>query len=322
MEIGFIGIGKLGKPASEYFSAKGINVSTADKGDDIKECVMGKKFVFVAVPTPHVEEYDGKNVCSHLPPQDFDYSIVKSVLTDLNRNMSPAQCIVLISTVLPGTCSRELLPLVNNTNFLYNPYLISMGTVKEDMEDPEMIMIGGEPKYAQYLENFYKLTNPEARIVKGTYEEVESIKIFYNTFISMKISFVNMIQDVAMKLGNLDVDVVTTALANSTKRIVSSKYMKAGMGDGGSCHPRDNIALQWLSDELNLGYNLFGAIVYAREMQAKNLAKFLISLSKKHRLPITIIGRSFKPGVEYDDGSPAILVSNYIKKCNFDDFFY
>jgi len=136
----------------------------------------------------------------------------------------------------------------------------------------------------------------------------------------MKISFVNMIQDVAMKLGNLDVDVVTTALANSTKRIVSSKYMKAGMGDGGSCHPRDNIALQWLSDELNLGYNLFGAIVYAREMQAKNLAKFLISLSKKHRLPITIIGRSFKPGVEYDDGSPAILVSNYIKKCNFDDF--
>jgi len=61
------------------------------------------------------------------------------------------------------------------------------------------------------------------------------MKIFYNTFISNKIALVNMIQDVAHKLGNMDVDRVTQALAKSTKRIVSPAYMKAGMGDGGAC---------------------------------------------------------------------------------------
>jgi UDPglucose 6-dehydrogenase len=75
------------------------------------------------------------------------------------------------------------------------------------------------------------------------------MKIFYNTFISNKISLVNMIQDVAVKLGNMNVDRVTTALTKSTQRITGPAYMRAGMGDGGACHPRDNIALRWLAKE-------------------------------------------------------------------------
>ena len=103
-----------------------------------------------------------------------------------------------------------------------------------------------------------------------------------------------MIQDVAMKLGNIDVDVVTEALAESTQRIISKRYMKAGMGDGGGCHPRDNIALKWLAKDLDLGYDLFGSLMHAREQQAKNMADNLTKLSKEHNLPIVIIGKSFK----------------------------
>ena len=61
-----------------------------------------------------------------------------------------------------------------------------------------------------------------------------------------------MIQDVAEKQGNINVDVVTDALKNSNQRIMGPRYMKAGMGDGGACHPRDNIALRWMSDNLEL----------------------------------------------------------------------
>ena len=76
---------------------------------------------------------------------------------------------------------------------------------------------------AQQLESFYKqVCDKMPRIEFGTWEEIESIKIFYNTFISNKISLVNMIQDVAVKLGHMDVDKVTGALSRSTKRIVSS----------------------------------------------------------------------------------------------------
>jgi UDPglucose 6-dehydrogenase len=145
----------------------------------------------------------------------------------------------------------------------------------------------------------------------GTWDEAECIKIFYNTFISMKIGFVNMIQDVAEKQGNINVDVVTNALSKSKKRIISSKYMTAGMGDGGSCHPRDNIALRHMAKKLDLQYDLFDAIMKTREVQAKNMAKKLVNLANETKLPILLNGVSYKPGVEITDGSYSLLVGHY-----------
>ena len=74
----------------------------------------------------------------------------------------------------------------------------------------------------------------DPRYIIGTWDECECIKVFYNTFISTKLSLVNMIQDVAEKQGNINVDVVTEALAKSDQRIMGPKYMTAGMGDGGA----------------------------------------------------------------------------------------
>jgi UDPglucose 6-dehydrogenase len=136
------------------------------------------------------------------------------------------------------------------------------------------------------------------------------MKIFYNTFISNKIALVNMIQDVAHKLGNMDVDRVTQALAKSTKRIVSPAYMKAGMGDGGACHPRDNIALRWLAKELDLGYDMFESIMTAREQQAETMAKAILTHGKN----IWFSSDSYKPGTDLVDGSSSLLVQHYVKK--------
>jgi len=148
----------------------------------------------------------------------------------------------------------------------------------------------------------------------GTWDECECIKVFYNTFISTKIGFVNMIQDVAMKQGNINVDVVTNALCSAGTRIINSSYMTAGMGDGGACHPRDNIALRYLSKKLNLGYDIFESVIKSREIQAKNLAEFLVKLSKENNLPIVIHGKSYKPRVKYLDGSYSLLVGHYCKE--------
>jgi len=144
----------------------------------------------------------------------------------------------------------------------------------------------------------------------GTWEEAESIKIFYNTFISNKIALVNMIQDVSHKIGNMNVDVVTQALAKSTKRITGPSYMKAGMGDGGACHPRDNIALRWLARELDLGYDLFESIMTAREKQAEHMAMAIL----KHGKNVWFSSNSYKPGTDLVDGSYSLLVQHYIKK--------
>ena len=328
-KIGFIGLGKLGMPCAEAIAKKGFDVAGydilpkssnyVDIREDIEDLCRDRDIVFVATPTPHEDGYDGREPTSHLPVKDFNYDAVKKVLTKCNKNMGITQTLVLISTVLPGTCRRDFEPLVTNTKLMYNPYLIAMGTVADDMINPEMIMIGSKKGLkgtncrarSELLENFYnQCCDNYPRIEFGTYEEVESMKIFYNTFISNKVALVNMIQDVAHKLGNMNVDVVTNALAKSTMRIVSSRYMKAGMGDGGACHPRDNIALRWLAKELNLGYDMFEGIMTARERQAETMAKAIL----EHGNNIWFSSDSYKPGTQLVDGSYSLLVQHYVRK--------
>tara|TARA_B100000780_G_scaffold4805_1_gene3843 strand:+ start:38 stop:1198 length:1161 start_codon:yes stop_codon:yes gene_type:complete len=326
-KIGFIGLGKLGMPCAEAIADKGFDVAgydivrkSSDKldiRDSLKDLVEDRDIVFVATPTPHEEGYDGREPTSHLPVKDFNYEAVTKVLTKCNQYMNNDQTLVLISTVLPGTIRREFEPLMTNTKLLYNPYLIAMGTVANDMISPEFIMIGTRKGIyktaykAQQLESFYGMVCKDfPRVEFGTWEEIEAMKIFYNTFISNKIALVNMIQDVAHKLGHMDVDRVTQALAKSTKRIVSPAYMKAGMGDGGACHPRDNIALRWLAKELELGYDMFETIMTAREQQAENMAKAILT----HGNNIWFSSDSYKPGTTMVDGSYSLLVQYYVKK--------
>jgi UDPglucose 6-dehydrogenase len=336
-KVGFVGLGKLGLPCAEVM-AKHYDVTGYDiypkKSDKIKistnleGACKDKDIIFVAVQTPHDPIYDGSQPITHLENKDFDYTIVKKVLTDINRYVTTTKptLVVLISTVLPGTTRRELRKCVSEAQFVYNPYLIAMGSVEWDMVNPEMIIIGTEDGSltgdAELLKDFYEpLMENDPRYAIGTWDEAEAIKIFYNTFISAKVGLVNMIQDVAMKNGNMNVDVVTDALINSTIRIVSGKYMKAGMGDAGPCHPRDNIALRYLAENLELGYDIFDTIMHARERQAENLAKYLITLQKQANLPIIIHGKAYKPDVDILDGSYSLLIGSYLA-AESADFFY
>lgn len=325
--IGFIGVGKLGQACAEMVAevhdVVGYDVMPREPENftmvpTLKEAVIGQDIVFVAVQTPHDPQYDGKAPTSHLPNKDFDYGLVKEVLREVNEVATQDQLIVLISTVLPGTVRRELVPLLPNTRFVYNPYLIAMGTVKWDMVNPEMVMIGtedgSETGDAKQLIDFYKtIMQNDPRYVVGTWDECECIKVFYNTFISAKVSLVNMIQDVAEKQGNIDAELVCDALANSGRRIMGPGYMKPGMGDGGACHPRDNIALRWMAEQLDLGYDLFDAVMLSREVQAKNMAKSLIA-NTSGDMPVVIVGKAYKPLVPYEAGSSSMLVGHYVEE--------
>ncbi len=328
MRISFIGLGKLGMPCAEALAKKGYtdiagydvlqkHSDLVDIKSSLADAIKNRDVVFIATPTPHEEGYDGREPTSHKQPKDFNYDEVKKVLTECNNLMNDEQVVVLISTVLPGTIRREFDPIMTNVKLIYNPYLIAMGTVGYDMINPEMIMIGTKKGIeetavkAGWLKNLYRdICENDPRIEFGTWEEVEAMKIFYNTFISNKIALVNMMQDVANKLGHMDVDKVTQALAKSTKRIVSPAYMKAGMGDGGACHPRDNIALRWLAKELDLGYDMFETIMTAREKQAENMAKEILT----HGENVFFTSDSYKPGTDLVDGSYSLLVQYYIRK--------
>lgn len=318
--VGFLGLGKLGGPVFEamsenYRDCDGYDpVFTPEK--TVEEVVKDKDLVFIAVPTPHEKRYDGSEPTYDLPVKDFDYTILKEVLIELDQILDKRTLVCLISTVLPGTIRNQLMEYVNNYRFVYNPYLIGMGTVKDDFFNPEMMIIGSDNKEdMDELKMFYDPMMPkETRWEMGTIEEAECIKVFYNTFISAKLGLVNMIQDVAHKVGNINSENVAMALANSTYRIMSPMYMKPGMGDGGPCHPRDNIALRKLAQDLDLGYDLFAEIMKARDMQAKNMADFLSQFD----MPVVIMNRNFKRETQLEDGSPFTLVGSFIDDVQYE----
>ena len=343
LNVSFIGLGKLGKIAAETLAEKhnvyGYDINPeAGKymENDVQRCVSleecikgsencptGRDVILIAVQTPHHPDYDGREPTSHLEPKDFDYEHITNIVKEVNELADDNSVIVVISTMLPGTVRRLISPLVTRHRFLYNPYLIAQGTVAHDMREPEMIMIGtanGDDHDCQILYDLYDpLVIDGTRFEIGTWEEMEATKVFYNTFISAKLGIVNMIQDVAMKIGHMNVDVVTDALKNSDKRIMGPSYMKAGFGDGGGCHPRDNIALRVLNDRYHMGYDLFDAIMKAREEQAANMARYCLEF----KMPVVILGKSFKPGLKDDpSGSPSVLVGWYIEKLGSQKVYY
>ncbi|OUU37038.1 MAG: hypothetical protein CBC16_09670 [Verrucomicrobia bacterium TMED56] len=328
-KIAWVGLGKLGMPCAEACVKKGFDTSGYDPAyrtsslvqikSSLEEAVIDRDIVFIAVPTPHQDGYDGREPTSDKPVQDFSYDAVKDVLKQLDKICNEKQIIVLVSTVLPGTVRRELNPLYLKNKIVYNPYLIAMSTVAHDMINPEMIMIGTKNAHegtmctykTEVLTNFYnQLCDNSPRIETGTWEEVECMKVFYNTFISNKIALVNMIQDVSHKLGFTNVDKVTSALAQSSQRITGPAYMKAGMGDGGACHPRDNIALRWLAKELGLGYDVFETIMTAREKQAENMALAIL----EHGKNVWFTSDTYKANTDLVDGSYSLLVQHFIKQ--------
>jgi UDPglucose 6-dehydrogenase len=118
--------------------------------------------------------------------------------------------------------------------------------------------------------------------------------------------------EVSHKLDNIDCDNVMKGLFLANERLMSPKYLIGGMGDGGGCHPRDNIALSWLSDKLDLSYNWYENLMLCRENQTDWLSDLIIQ--HKQDLPIVILGKTFKKETNLTVGSPSILLKNILEE--------
>jgi len=214
---------------------------------------------------------------------------------------------------LPGTISRLIKPILGtHLKLCYNPFFIAMGTTINDFLNSEIILFGVDDEGAsKKAEEFYKTIN-NTKFYKTTLENAELIKVVYNTFISTKIAMMNTVMETCHHLPNTNVDDVTEALALCSDRIISKKYLYGGMGDGGGCHPRDNIALSYLAQKLDLSYNWYDNIMKQRENQTEWLADLII----KHKgdKQINILGKCFKPETNIITGSPAILLKNILEE--------
>lgn len=295
-----------------------LEVSPMEFGT-LEEVVGHAEILFVAVQTPHEPEYEG---ITALPEErrDFDYSYLETAIADIAKVVDPHPdtkplIVAVISTVLPGTMARLIKPLcTDNMVLVYNPLFIAMGSVIPDYLRPEFVLIGGSEGCSK-MARFYKTiteTPPflmsEAPTIIMSIESAELTKVAYNTFISTKLAFVNTLLEVAHKCPGVNVEDVTGTLMKATDRIISPAYMTPGMGDGGGCHPRDNIALSWLARKLDMGYDFFEAIMLSREHQARWLA----GMMNETGLPPCILGYAFKLETNITTGSHALLVDEFL----------
>lgn len=345
MNVGFVGLGKLGLPIALAIEAKGHTVVGSDPADGpremlrarrlvyrevdaepllqrsrieilpVEEVVRRSDLVFITIQTPHEPRFEG---VTRLPAEtrDFDYRHLCTGVAEVSKAIEShgkERILVVVSTVLPGTIRREIKPLLGpHARLCYNPFFIAMGTAIRDFLNPEFVLFGVDDQHsAAVAEEFYR-TIHTAPFRRTTLEEAEIIKVLYNTFVSTKIAFANTAMEICHHTPGADVDVVMGVLRDAHQRLVSEKYLTAGMGDGGACHPRDNIALSHLSARLGLSFDWFRGVMEQRERQTDWLA----DLIEQHRggRDVLILGRSFKPESNIVTGSSAVLLESILRE--------
>lgn len=336
MKIGFIGLGKLGMCCALAIESKGHDVIGWDINPQVSDFLQTRKLpyqeegadellaktkitltkdfsgcdiVFIAVQTPHEKEYEG---ITPLPEtrKDFNYSYLVEAVKFANDNVPTASLLVIISTCLPGTIEREVLP-ISLHQIVYNPFFIAMGTTIKDFLNPEFVLLGGGNNL---LSVFYNTIHNQRHFLCSI-QEAEMIKVSYNTFITAKICIANTIMEMCHKL-DISSDRVMDALKLGTDRIISTKYLSGGMGDGGGCHPRDNLALSWLAKEVNLSFDLYESLMKCRDRQTKWLSEVIVWEAVQKNLPVVVLGKSFKSNVNITTGSAALLLISYLKERN------
>lgn len=354
MNVGFLGLGKLGLPVALAIDSKGHNVCGYDIDEriktyldegaipyreegsqelldnhniqftDVNNMVRNSEIIFVPIQTPHDEMYEG---ITRIPQtrKDFSYEWLKegiSVLADAINKQEEDKVVIIISTVLPGTIEREIKPLLNDKMKLcYNPFFIAMGTTIADFTNPEFVLFGvDDNEAAKKAEDFYK-TIHNRPFFKTDISSAELIKVAYNTYIGMKVVFANTMMEICYHTG-ANVDDVTEAMGLAHERLMSKRYLYGGMGDGGGCHPRDNIAMSWLSNELGLSHNFFDNLMIARENQTEWLADLMIEERNKTNANLVILGKTFKQETNLVVGSPAILLKNILEEKGYDVEMY
>jgi UDPglucose 6-dehydrogenase len=325
--VGWQGLGKLGLPCANALASCGHDVIGYDpkppagpgrvKLGTLADVVAANDgLVLVCVQTPHAPAYGGEKPVTG-QPRDFDYTALTQAVRDLAAEAAAQHkpvTAVIISTVLPGTTRTRLLPLLRGTpvKLAYGPYFPAMGTEQEDFLHPEFQLLGADdPDVLAAVSALYRTVH-DAPLRMVSVESAELAKVAYNCFISLKIVYANMLAEVCDTSG-ADVDEVTGTLALATRRLLSPAYLRAGMGDGGACHPRDLLALSWLSQRAGLSSDVAGFLAAAREAQSGRLARLIARQRELTGLPLVLLGKAFKPGTGMTDGSPALLLATQLE---------
>lgn len=349
VRIAVVGLGKLGSVIAAVYSAAGhhvvgfdINRETVEQlnagrapvaepglqelvnqagsrlraTSDIHEALEGAEASYVIVPTPSDQLGNFSN--------DYVISALTSV-GEVLRESSIRHTVVICSTVMPGSCDGILAASLERSSgkkvgddigLVYSPEFIALGSVVRDMHNPDMILIGESDQTSGDLvaRNALSVVKNDPDIQRMNLVNAELVKISVNTFVTAKISFANMLAEICDRLPGGDADVVTTAVGSDTR--IGRKYLKAALGYGGPCFPRDNVALTRLADGLGVNAALPSASDTINERQVSRLVE-IVQRNVEPGSTVAILGLAYKPDTSVCERSQGVEIANRLAASNF-----
>jgi UDPglucose 6-dehydrogenase len=274
----------------------------------VEHAVQNSDLTFVVVPTP--SDARGALLLTHAE-QAF-----ARLGAALSRKWTP-HTVVLTSTVLPGATRFGLIPaleraaarpLDDRLGVCYSPAFVALGTVIRDFLHPDFLLIGESDEAAgTRLEHAYAEIIPGAPAVRRmSIENAELSKIAVNSFVTMKISFANMLANLCERIPGGDIDVVSTALGGD--RRIGRAYLTGALGYGGPCFPRDNRALGFLAGALASSAPLAEAThAFNRALPRHIMARLAPRLADARTAGV--LGLAYKPDTPVVEESQSIEIA-------------
>jgi UDPglucose 6-dehydrogenase len=255
-----------------------------------------------------------------LPDGSFSNAHVINALTALAEELCKSEksyhLFVISSTVIPGSIENSFIPLIEkhsnrklNEGFgiCYDPDFVALGSVIKDFRNPDFILIGeSNSRDGKLLEELHLGICDNSPPVKHmSLVSAEIAKVSLNAFVTLKISFANIIGNICDKINNANPDDVTQAIGIDKR--ISPHYFKAGLSFGGTCFPRDTWALNAILDQFEIPLELMRACHKANDYQDTVLADKVIRLCERLVVKkVGILGLAFKSDTPVITESPAI----------------
>ena len=256
---------------------------------DISKAIKKSNVVFIAVGTP--QKKNGET----------DLSFIDSAVNIIADNINDYKIICTKSTVPVGTGERiEKIILSKNKSTMFdyvsNPEFLREGSAVNDFMIPDRLIIGAKTSKAyNIMKNIYRpLYVNETPIMNTSIETAEMIKYAANAFLALKISYINEIANICEDVG---VDVHEVAKAMGQDGRISPKFLHPGPGFGGSCFPKDTLALSYLGKKFNKPIKTIDAAIEVNNNQPMRMIEKLNILldNKISGKKVAVLGLSFKP---------------------------
>jgi UDPglucose 6-dehydrogenase len=348
MRVAVVGLGKLGAPLAAVLASKGNDVLGVDVNPHavrllnegrapvdepgLQELVTAsRKRLTAKTDVAAAADADASILLVPTPSDErgaFSNEYLLAAIKEIGHGLNDRRgyhVVIVGSTVMPGSCGGEVREALERASgrvvgktlgLCYSPEFIALGNVIRDMLEPDMVLIGeSDPRAGDVSEALYKgvvVNDPSFR--RMSLVNAELTKIAVNTYVTMKISYANVIADICERLHDADVDVVTDALGLDTR--IGPKYLRGAIGYGGPCFPRDNKAFATLARDLGAQALLAEATDAVNAAQSDRLAR-IVQAHLAEGSAVGILGLSYKPHTNVIEESAGVALARVLAEAGY-----